>query len=349
MKKATKESLKIAKLVHVWLVEYLVEGQGFSEKTQASYEYSISLFLTFLEENMKITADKFSANCFSVKNIELYLIWLKDYRNCSPSTCNNRLAAIRSFLKYVAYQEPNLIYLYQNSTLIIRKKNIRRKVSAISKTGIKHLFEQPDSNTKTGLRDLMLLSLLYVTACRINEILSLRLKDIRFDSTVTVVTVIGKGNKIRTLPLENKTTKLLELYIKKFHGKNPIPISYLFYSRNTGKESKLSQDAVTKQLKKYASKAHLLHEEVPSSTSPHQIRRSRATHLLEDGVPIVQISRLLGHSNLSTTMIYVEVSEVMMFKALKNVESIQMPEVAKKWKESSNLALLTGIKQIKKN
>lgn len=349
MKKATDESLKIARLIHVWLMEYLCEGQGFSEKTQASYEYAISLFLTFLEEKRGITAGRFNADCFSVKNIEAYLAWLKEYRNCSVASCNNRLAAVRSFLKYVAAHEPTLSYLYQNATLIMRKKDKKRQVSAISKQGMKYLFAQPNCNTKTGLRDLMLFSILYVTAGRINEILSLRIQDVRFDSTITVVTVVGKGNKIRTLPIEEKTVKLLKLYISRSHGRNPIQGSYLFYSRNTGKETMLSQDAVTKQLKMYAAKAHLLHPEVPTSISPHQIRRSRATHLLEDGVPIVQISRLLGHAHLSTTMIYVEVSNAMMVKALENVEALEMPVVAKKWKETANLALLTGIKQIKKN
>lgn len=348
MKKATKDSLRIAQLIHVWLMEYLCEGQGFSEKTQTSYEYAISLFLSFLEEKGGITAGEFSADCFSVKNIESYLAWLKEYRNCSASSCNNRLAAVRSFLKYVAAHEPTLSYLYQNATLIMREKGKRRQVSAISKQAMKYLFEQPNLDTKTGLRDLMLFSILYVTAGRINEILSLRIQDLRFDLTISVVTVIGKGNKIRTLPLEEKTIKLLKLYIGKFHGRNPIPNNYLFYSRNTGKETKLSQDAVTKQLKMYAAKAHLLHSEVSISISPHQIRHSRATHLLEDGVPIVQISRLLGHAHLSTTMIYVEVSDAMMIKALENIEAVEMPALAKKWKETTNLALLTGIKQIKK-
>ena len=110
----------------------------------------------------------------------------------------------------------------------------------------------------------------------------------------------------------------------------------------------MSQVAVNKQLKNYARQAHESCPEVPVAMHAHQIRHGRASHWLEDGLNIVQISRLLGHSQIETTMVYLDVTNEMKAAALAKVEDDSVTKMPKKWKQDMNLASLCGIKSIKK-
>ena len=108
------------------------------------------------------------------------------------------------------------------------------------------------------------------------------------------ITIIGKGNKIRTLYLLPKAVVHLKKYLREFHGDTLYPGAYVFYSRNTGIYGKMSQTAVNKQLKKHAKNAHEICDEVSLDLHAHQLRHAKASHWLEDGMNIVQISFFWG-------------------------------------------------------
>ena len=149
--------------------------------------------------------------------------------------------------------------------------------------------------------------LMYATAARINEILSIKIEDIHIEVDKPYITVVGKGGKIRTLYLLPKAISHLKAYIREFHGVKSPNEAYLFYSRNHGIYGKLSDVAVNKQLKKHADAARLSCKEVPDNMHAHIFRHAKATHWMDDGMQIVQISYLLGHSNLNTTMKYLDI------------------------------------------
>ena len=146
-----------------------------------------------------------------------------------------------------------------------------------------------------------------------------------------------------------KAVAHLKKYLKEFHGDILKPEAYVFYSRNAGLHGKMSQTAVNKQLKKHARVAHEMCDEVPLGLHVHQLRHARASHWLEDGMNIVQISLLLGHEQLQTTMVYMDITLEQELKALATLEGESDKKVSKKWKNAKDeLAKFCGVKSMKK-
>ena len=349
MKKALNESVIIARHLNAFLNEYTPSQKSHSSHTLKSYQYALALYIGFLATEKSISAERLCGECFSREIIEQWLQWLMELRGCSPETCNNRLASLRAFLQYLGSKEIRLLYLYEDATRIPRKKEIRKKIKGMSKKAVQVLLSVPDLSTKAGRRDLALMIMIYSTATRIDEILSLKTKQLHLDAQKPNVTIIGKGSKIRTLYLLPKAVAHLKKYLKEFHGDTPNPEAYVFYSRNTGVYGKMSQSAVNKQLKKHARAAHELCNEVPLDLHAHQLRHAKASHWLDDGMNIVQISFLLGHEQLQTTMVYIDITIEQELKALATLEDENDKKISKKWKNvKSGLAEFCGVKSMKK-
>lgn len=349
MKKATNESVIIARHINAFLNEYVPSQKSRSSHTLKSYQYALALYIGFLETEKGINAESLCGGCFSRTIIEEWLQWLMEQRGCSPETCNNRLASLRTFLKYLGSREILLLYLSEDATRIPRKKELRKKVKGMSKKAVQVLLSVPDLSTKAGRRDLSLMIIIYSTAARMDEILSLKTEQLHLDAEKPNVTIIGKGSKIRTLYLLPKAVAHLKKYMKEYHGDTPNPEAYVFYSRNTGSHGKMSQTAVNKQLKKHARAAHEMCDEVPLDLHAHQLRHAKASHWLEDGMNIVQISFLLGHEQLQTTMVYLDITIEQELKALATLEDENDKKVSKKWKNiKGGLAEFCGVKSVKK-
>jgi len=349
MKKATHESILIARHINAFLNEYVPSQKSRSSHTLKSYQYALALYIGFLETEKRISTENLFGGCFSRTIIEEWLQWLMEQRGCSPETCNIRLASLRTFLKYLGSREISLLYLYEDATRILRKKEVRKKVKGMSKKAIQVLLSVPDLSNKAGRRDLALMIIIYSTAVRMDEVLSLKTEQLHLDAEKPNVTIIGKGSKIRTLYLLPKAAAHLKKYLKEFHGDTPNPEAYVFYSRNTGFHGKLSQPAVNKLLKKHAKAAHEICDEVPLDIHAHQLRHAKASHWLEDGMNIVQISFLLGHEQLQTTMVYLDVTIEQELKALATLEDENDKKVSRKWNNAkSGLAEFCGVKAMKK-
>jgi site-specific recombinase XerD len=333
MKKSTNEAVVMATHIGKFLNEYVPSQKTRSENTLKSYSTTLTLYLGFLETEKQISSATLCGDCFSVQYIEDWLVWLMQKRNCSPETCNVRLASLRVFLKYLAKADVSLMYLASAATLIHRRKTTRKKVQGMSKAAVKALLSVPDTGTKTGRRDMALLVLMYGTATRIDEVLSLKVGHLQLDAVKPYVNIIGKGAKIRTLQLLPRVVEHLRVYLREFHGETPNPDAYVFFSRNGG--GKMTQPAVSKQIKKYAALAHEICSEVPLSLHAHQIRHAKATHWLEDGMNIVQISFLLGHEQLDTTMMYLDITTEQEVKALATLEDEKDKSIPKKWKSTA--------------
>ena len=128
----------------------------------------------------------------------------------------------------------------------------------------------------------------------------------------------------------------MKSYLDFYHGSDPDPTAYVFYSRNTGIHGKLTQPAIAKMLKKHAADAHERCNEVPLDLHAHQFRHAKASHWLEDGMNIVQISFLLGHEQLQTTMKYLDITTDAEMKALATLEDEQSSSMPKRWKNNMN-------------
>ena len=201
MKKANKESIVLAKHIHTFLSVYAPAQKTQSEHTLKSYSYAISLYINFLQKEKNVTPEKLCADNFDRKTIEEWLCWLANTRSCSSATCNNRLAYLRVFLEYLGDKDISMLHIYESASRIKRKKEPHRKISGMSKEAVQALMTVPDTSTITGRRDLALIVTIYGTAARIDEVLSMKIGQLRLDAPKPYVTVIGKRNKIRTLYL----------------------------------------------------------------------------------------------------------------------------------------------------
>ena len=348
MRKTNPNAILIAKYIKEWLNVYIPCIQNGSNHTIRNAKLSLSLFINFLETKESINYDTFDFECFSKKIIEKWIIWLKNERKCLPETCNVRLTSIRSFLKFLSGKDIALIYLYQEARTIPRQKVCKRKVFGISKNAIKTLLRMPDISSSTGRKYRTLFLLLYATATRINEILSMKIKSLSLEGKDPNITVFGKGGKFRRLPLVGNLVTELKRYINEFHGQSPNMEAYLFYSRNGGILCQMTPESVNKQLKKYAFAAHNICSDVPIDIHSHQLRHAKASHWLKDGMNIVQISFLLGHSNLQTTMTYLDITLEDERNALVTIEEEKQKKCTPIWKKDSyKLSSFIGLMEIK--
>ena len=349
MAKTSNEAMKIARHINSFLNEYVPSQKTKSNHTLKSYQYALSLYIGFLETKKNIKTDNLRGECFNAEYIEEWLLWLMEQRGCSPGTCNNRLAALRVFLKYLAKKDITYLYLSQAASLIERKKQRRKKVTGMSKKAVKALLSVPNVSSKTDRRDLALMITLYSTAARLDEILSLKVEHLYLNTAKPYITVIGKGDKIRSSYLPRNTAAHLKAYLEEYHGNCPNHNAYVFYSCYRGKLEKMSQPAVNKRLAIHAEAAHKICSDVPLGLHAHQLRHAKASHWLEDGVNIVQISFMLGHEQLKTTMVYLDITTDEEAKALATLEDENDKAVQKKWKKQhGSLSDYCGVRTMKR-
>jgi len=346
MNKKNKEyqALEIARLTFDWINTYIPTLRTSSLHTVRAYKTAINLFVRYLEDK-GITDKTFNAECFSVSYLNDWLIWLRQERSCSNKTCNNRLAAIKCLLKYIGTRNATYKVFYMEAAGSVKRLiETKPKVQSMTKDAVKAILATPNSSSKVGLRDVAIMAFEYGTATRIDEVLSLKISSLKLNTDKPNATILGKGRKIRTAYLMSGLVDILQKYIKVFHGAKPEQDDYLFYSSWHGQKSKLSQEAIRKRLKIYASEAHTICDDVPLDLHSHQWRHAKACHWLDDGINIVEISKLLGHASIETTMAYQHITTEQQIRALATLEDEATSTIPKKWKleENKGLSALFG-------
>lgn len=212
MKKINPQAMQIAGCLHDWL-EHYVPIKACSRHTQRSYHISMTLYAEFLRTVKGVTPETLNADCFCKKNIEEWIVWMKNIRNCSPTTCNVRLSALRVFLKYLSDNDISFVSVFLQAENVPNEKTPRRKVVGLSKQAVDTLLSMPYQRTAIGFRDYTLMLLLYSTAVRINELLTLKIGNIVVDCAKPHITVIGKGRKKRPIPLLANPMQCLKKYL----------------------------------------------------------------------------------------------------------------------------------------
>ncbi len=327
-----------------FLSRHLPGTVGLSPNTIMSYRDTFSVFLDFCSEHKKIKPEKFSLNNLSRNLVEEYLEWLEKTRNCIASTRNVRLAAFHSFCRYLQMEFPDYIHSAQQILSIPMKRTKKISVEYITLEAMKFLLRKPDKMTKEGRRDIVLLSLLYDSGARVQELADLKVSDIRTASPSTAK-LTGKGSKSRIVPLMKPMSELLTQYLKENNLTQPYTFDYPLFSNRS--KNKLSRAGIAYIVKKYAGEA--IKEApglFPDKLSPHCFRHSKAIHLLQSGVNLVYIRDFLGHVDIQTTEIYARIDGEMKRKALEkntnNIVSDKMPQ----WQ--NNAELMTWLKNLGK-
>lgn len=324
-----------SKYISDFISRYLPNEKGASSHTIASYRDTFVLLLRFIQEVKLVKIEKLTLSSITKETILEFLDWIQKERNCSISTRNLRLAAIHSFYLYL--QHENLDYLHECQKIISVKFKKAKKETMVylSIEGIKLLLQQPDTTTQRGRRDLALLSLMYDTGSRVQEIIDLTPLSLRLNKPATVK-IIGKGNKARLVPMLDAQTKHLKSYLKENRLNEPYANQYpLFY--NSRKE-KLTRAGINHIIGKYAKTARIAHPAlIPDKISCHHIRHSKAMHLLQAGVNLVYIRDILGHASVITTEIYARADSKQKREALENAYVDLNPDEEAMWLRDENL------------
>lgn len=312
------KSSDLFQFLHDYLRVYLPDQRCASPHTIKAYRETLNQFMDYLVNTTDVSLEKVTFDCFSYDEVSSYLDWLVSEKNCSVSTRNHRLAVIRSFMSYaVSRNSEYMIYKNALSGIPISKSPVFSGIEYMSENAVRALLAQPDSHTRKGLRDQFLMILMYDSAARIQEILNLKVCDIRCGTTPTA-TLLGKGSKVRTVPLMPETIAHFRNYRNAYHAdEDEHSTQPLFYVIRHHERILMSPDNVNKFMRKYGEKARVVCREVPPNVHPHLLRHSRAMHLYQHGMDLTLISQWLGHANLETSLIYAHADTEQKRKAIE--------------------------------
>lgn len=324
-----------SKYLSDFLSRYLPDERGASPNTITAYRDTFILLLSFLRDQKGQRVEKLSLQKIKKPIIVEFLNWLQEERKCSVSTRNARLAAIHSFYKYLQYEYPDGLNNYQQILSIRTKNTTKQTMSYLTIDGMKLLLRQPDTTTKKGRRDVVLLSLIYDTGARVQEIIDLTPASLRLDKPSTIK-IIGKGNKARLVPMLEAQVELLKQYVKEHYLDKPSANQYPLFC-NSRKE-KLSRAGINYIIAKYFKKAKNENQTIlPDKITCHSLRHSKAMHLLQAGVNLIYIRDILGHVSVKTTEVYARADSKHKREALEKAYVDVNPEEKPIWKENENL------------
>ena len=299
-----------------FLGKYLPGEKNASGHTIQSYSVTFKLLLSFFEQTKAITPEVLSMKDLKHNTIIEFLNWIESTRNCTIATRNQRLVAIHSFVRFVQKQYPENLLEFQKILNIPDKKHAKTVVPYLTGKEMKILLSMPAPSTRKGLRDMVLMAVLYDSAARVQEIIDLKVKDLRLDK-LAVITLHGKGQKTRHVPITEKTKNLLESHLRCSSSNNGFSCGeqYVFLNQ---KKQQLSRWGISYIIKKYVGLASLCDGfDVRFPITPHVFRHSKSVHLLQSGVNLIYIRDFLGHSDCSSTQIYAKADIETRRKALE--------------------------------
>ena len=313
-----------AKCLRGFFTEYLSAERGVSSNTLRSYGTAFTSYLDFMRVKRKVDAEKLTLEYMSRKNVLDYLDWLQTEKSSSVSTRNQRLAAIHAFCRYMQYEDVTRLYQWQEILGVKMKKAIKGTMNYLTMDAVKELLAHIPQTTMRGRRDLAMLSLLYETGARVQELIDLRPVDVCL-SKPYYVTLFGKGNKKRLVPIQGAQVSILRKYMEENHllelRMNHRPLF------QNGRGGKLTGAGITYILKNYATMVRTATENlIPEKISPHCLRHSKAMHLLQAGVNLVYIRDILGHVSIQTTEVYARADSKQKREALEKTYTSILPQ-----------------------
>jgi integrase/recombinase XerD len=314
--------------VRRFLVEYAASERNLSANTCASYRDMLVLLLPYLATRKKAATDALSVTDLSPELVRSFLAYLEQERHCCTVTRNQRLASIHALARFVGEHSPEHVEWCAQIRMVPMKKGITANLTYLEKSEVDGLLDAPDQSLSQGRRDHALLLFLYNSGARVSEASSLRIGDIDWHSKSVRIT--GKGNKQRRCPLWTTTLD----HLRQLAGHRPAEAN-VFLNRRS---EPLTRYGIHTLVERYVAK---LRTSLPSlqgkRVSPHIIRHTTATHLLQAGVDINTIRAWLGHVSVDTTNIYAEIDLATKERALATLTPGETRRATGGWSRQPDL------------
>ena len=271
-------------------LEYLKFQKNYSDYTIENYKHDIIEYLEYLNKESLNYKD------IEYSDIRFYLMFLKDERHDNNTSINRKLSSLRGFYKFLANEN---IVKTNVFSLVNGPKKSKKLPRYFEYNELEELFNVPDTRTPLGQRDSLILEMLYATGVRVGELVNIKVNDI--DLGRRNIIILGKGNKERFVTYGEYCEDILKTYLN--NGRvilNVKQSDYLFLNNNGGQ---LTDRGVRLILDKLIQKTS-----INKNISPHMIRHSFATHLLNEGCDLLTVQKLLGHESIKATQIYTHVT-----------------------------------------
>jgi integrase/recombinase XerD len=329
----------IADYLKPYLMHYLPLEKGSSQNTVLSYRDTIKLLLCFAADKLHSPLDALSVEELNMELILAFLDYLESERDCTASTRNQRLAALRSLFKYIGRQTPELLLQVHQICSISMKATEEKTIEYLTTEELRALTGSIDQNTPLGLRNYALILLLFNTGARVSEIINLKLEDIVLTGSPKI-NIMGKGKKPRACVLWGDTVHALRALLEVRSPRNPAD-THVFLN---AVGDPLSRFGVGYILKKYAILGKV---QCPSmarkNITPHVMRHSTAMQLLIIGIEVAMIALWLGHAKIDTTNRYVECNMEMKRSIIEQIDVPTAKRTRPKWHKPETLEWLDSL------
>lgn len=279
--------------------EYMVTQCGYTKETIATYSCVFIAFHEFMLSAKHIDADHIKLSDINERNVREFLDWIEKVKGVSEGTRNHRLSVIRSFCKYVSKIKPVFFSAYMEIRSIENKKAPKGTISYLTEEELKNLMKY--LKEKRSLKDQMIALTFYETAARVSELINMKIGDFYLKGAHPYVTIFGKEQKTRNVPLTPEFAKRLDKYITK---------TYVAYDRDTylftsSRDIKYTRQAINKKMKVWLVDLKVMYpDEYKDGLHPHIFRHTRATHLYMKGMDLLELKYFLGHESVMTTEMY---------------------------------------------
>ena len=271
-------------------IDYLKYQKNYSDYTIENYSNDISEYLNYLSREALDFKD------VEYSDIRFYLMYLKDEKKDNNTSINRKLSSLRSFYKYLANEK---IVKSNIFSLVNGPKRSKKLPRYFEYNELEELFNVPDKRTDLGQRDLLILEMLYATGVRVGELVNIKVSDI--DLGRKNILILGKGNKERFVTYGEYCEDILKLYLSDGRvSLNSSDSDYLFLNNRGG--------VLTERGVRYILDQLIQKTSINKKISPHMIRHSFATHLLNAGCDLLTVQKLLGHESIKATQIYTHVT-----------------------------------------
>ena len=306
-----RKSCEVTTLLEEFFTEHLPHVKGLQENSIIAYQYAFRLLFQYLEETKGLTHEKVTFDDLGGKTIEEFLFYLEQERGCSVRTRNLRRAAIVAFAKFASKKAFSVSLPFYNEAVNLPKKRVPKNpdFKHFTKEEIAIILQLPNTSRAVGQRNVTILSLLYASGARAQELCDITLGSITLGSP-TKIRLTGKGSKTRMITIPDTCTAIIKEYLRSRNlelDSQDTKNRHLFSSQTN---EHMSISCVEEVVKKYVQQAkseypHLFKE---NSYTPHSFRHSIAVHMLEAGESLFAIKAFLGHSSIVSTAIYAQVT-----------------------------------------